>query len=81
MGDSFDGKDIALLIPLFAICTQKSVNDPEKASVIGGWISVFGETLSAIADTDLFFQQREEEKNKIMKEIEELQKKLDTLNK
>ncbi|MFA5676206.1 MAG: hypothetical protein WDA65_06740 [Christensenellales bacterium] len=81
MGDIIDSENLALLIPLFAIYTKRSINDPAKASVIGEWVSAFGDTLSAMADTDTFIRQKEEEKKKIIKEIDELQKKLAELNK
>ncbi len=80
MGEIIDGKSFSLLVPLFAICTQKKINDPAKASVIGSWISVFGDTLSAMAETDAFIQQKEEERKQIIKQIDELQKRLAELN-
>ncbi|MDR5659084.1 hypothetical protein RH915_06240 [Serpentinicella sp. ANB-PHB4] len=80
-GHLIDGKSIALIIAVFSIVASKSIKDPAKAALIGGWISVFGETLEAIADTQEYKEEKEEEKRKIKEEIDELQRRLKELDK
>ena len=74
--NSTEAKAIAMLVQLCALSTSRSLNDPNKTSLVGSWVSVLGDTLSAIANTEQYSQSREEEKKKILKEIDELQKRL-----
>jgi len=77
-----DGKIIALFVALIAIFIEELVNDPEKTGVIGGWIAALGEILSSLAATKLLNNQekeKENQKNLIKKQIEELQNKLNEL--
>ncbi|MCC5909503.1 MAG: hypothetical protein JJT76_03580 [Clostridiaceae bacterium] len=78
--DSVDAKSLALIVALFATLTSKSIKNPAKAAIIGSWISIFGEILEAIADTEEFIEEREAEKKQIKREIDELQRRLERLN-
>ena len=75
-----DGKVIALFVALIAIFIEELVNDPEKTGVIGGWIAALGDILSSLAATKLLSnQEKENQKNLIQKQINELQNKLNEL--
>ena len=75
-----DGKVIALFVAIIAIFIEELVNDPEKTGVIGGWIAALGDILSSLAATKLLSnQEKENQKNLIQKQINELQNKLNKL--
>ena len=75
-----DGKIIALFVALIAIFIEELVNDPEKTGVIGGWIAALGDILSSLAAPKLLSnQEKENQKNLIQKQINELQNKLNEL--
>lgn len=75
-----DGKIIALFIALLAIFIEELVNDPDVTGVIGGWVAALGDILSSLAATKLLSnQEKENQKNLIRKQINELQNKLNEL--
>ena len=82
MGKNYfkDGKIIALFVMLLAIFIEELIDDPDKTGVVGDWFAVLGDTLSSLADTQLLFnQKKEDKKNIIKKQIEVLQNQLNEL--
>jgi hypothetical protein len=75
-----DGKIIALFIALLAIFIEELINDPDTTGVVGNWIAALGDILSSLAGTkSLINKEKENQKNLLRKQINELQNKLNDM--